>query len=116
MLALDPNETVEITLDADKGKEGAAKFICRYLTCRQWLTYAKLLEKAMKETTDVESYKTLSQAFEMVITGWTLDKPFSIDAILDVLAPSEAWELAHNIPSAIRLSEIDKKKSYSPQP
>jgi hypothetical protein len=109
MLALDPNQTCEVKLALDKERS----FTVRYLTCRQTIAYAEALKAAVAETDDAKAYALLIDALRPILTGWRgFDKPFALEALQDVLTPGEAWELAHEIPAAVRLSEMDKKKSY----
>lgn len=113
MIALDPNETCELTLALDTVKVVKPTFILRYPTCRETFAYAAKLKLAQEEADDEKAFAFLCEAFSLVVVGWkNVDKPFSLDAIADILTPTEAWELALRIPDVIVFSESEKKKSF----
>lgn len=115
-LAIDPNETFEVTLESDAKKPEAerATFRFRYLTLRQWRNHSWLLDdtERVKGLTGDSLLSALLTAIADGLVGWTnLPVAFSADALPDVLTVSEAWDLFFQSRRQSRLSVTEKNAS-----
>lgn len=120
MLAMDPNETVELVLQSDQGKPDPPTFKIRHLTCRERLNYHQLI-RAAPSLEDEPGIDSLVEAVSMALVGWErvfdregLAVPFNSALVVSVLTFLELWELAYGILATLDLTEADRKKSVLP--
>lgn len=118
-LALDPAETVPVSLLSDMEKPEGTRpaFDCRYVTCREVIRIAKLINDADALDDNEAVNAKLQEALEISVVGWRnmTDRkgkainfdPTSLD---DVLTVAEKYELAYKASMNARLAEQDKKK------
>lgn len=115
-LALSPKMTVDVCLETDKAKPETERpvFVFRFLTCRQVLELADLIEAAEKAEGRHVVNDALTKALAVGLVDWRgIEKPFSLNEIDGVLTPSEKWELAYKSIREIQMKESDLKKSAS---
>ena len=111
-IALDPNQTVSVRLQPNDRQT----FACRYLTCRDVLTIQQRIKQAAELPDDVQALPVLLSAIGVGVVGWDgFDRPFSVDALPDVLTVQELWQLAYLQITATAASETDLKNSQSRQ-
>ena len=112
-LALDPSETVPVSLKIDAAKPDGARptFLLRFLTCREVLTVERMTKVAFDEKDNAVGLEKLNDVLRVGLTGWRNvigrdgePVPFSIEAVDDVLTMGEKWELAYCIASAPRVT------------
>src|SRR4051812_48709560 len=106
-IALD-GDTVDVPLESDKDKpvETRPAFVCRYLTRRQSREYDKLMHAAFHDKNLESQEGVLDKALSLAVVGLK-NMQGEID---DVLTLAEKWDLALQIPVALQISELDKKK------
>jgi hypothetical protein len=123
-LALDPEQTVPISLEVDKAKPDATRpaFLCRFLTKRKMTRVLDLLKQAQATDDYDAAHKVIDEALNVGIVGWRniaadgKPIPFAPDAYDEVLTGTEKFELAQKQISETRLAEHERKNSSSPAP
>ena len=118
-LALEPNETYEVTLESDAAKpeKERAKFRFRYLTLREFRNTAWLADdkKRIEELSADRLISALLEAIAVNLVGWSnIPIPFVAESLPDVVTASEAWELFYQARRQSRLSVTEKNSSDSP--
>jgi hypothetical protein len=124
MIALDPSETVEVSLKRwqQRPPESRPVFIFHYLTASELRKVQRLRAEAEKDgTTDEDKDKNIEEGIRIGLVGWrnVIDRsgkpvPFDASKLSEILSFREMVELIFNYPSAIALSESDLGKSESP--
>lgn len=120
-IALDPNTTVDVWLESDEATPPDKRpvFVCRYLSCRQFIKRAELLKQLDQAKGDNEAVNTwLNEVLKfnivgtrnMVRDGAELDLATVLD---DVLTAEEKWALADRVADATTLSPKKKQPSAS---
>lgn len=121
-LALDPNLTTEIVLPSDEHRpeESRPAFIVRFLTCRELTKFYATFDAARADKELPGEMAKLDAAIFTALVGWRniigrdgAPIDFAADRLDDVLTLGEKWRLARLIPSAVSISEQEKKASAS---
>ncbi len=120
MIALDPNDTVELVLMLDRDKPEAERptFQVRHLTCREWMQYRRTIEEAAKLEDEAAMDKLLS-ALRLALVNWRnvtrAGKPvaFSVAELPAMLTVGEFWELVYGVLHHTSNDETDRKNSRS---
>lgn len=123
-LCSDPDATVEFSLLTDRQKPDATRpvFLARFVTCRQMAAIYRHIDEAKRkaeaaekagEETIAPTMPHLTAALAVICVGWrNVNAPSGdIDALLDALTEDELWGLLYGLIGAVRVQEIDKKKS-----
>lgn len=118
-ISLDPQATVDVSLESDAGKPPDARptFLCRFLTVKAHLRVGKLLRDAAGAGEADKANGLLTEALSLCVAGWRNmggHGDYSPDKLDEVLTVSEKWELAAAASTAPTLSEQDRKGSASP--
>jgi len=128
-IAVDPNQTLEVTVanDGDRPADARPRFKYRHLTAREDLLRRQLAAAAAAaEGRDFAEYLAkLAEALAVGLVGWegATDPagtpvpfdPAKVDEVFRFLTAEEAWDLLVDATAAVRLSEESKKKSRSPR-
>ncbi len=124
-VALDPEATLEIVLESDRGKDPEPTFVFRYLAAREWQQIAAVGDR-MDQVADDDldgMMDTLIDTIAIPLCAWhhlrepTGDEvPYDPDRIGYVLSPQEIQELIFAYMAESQLGVADKKKSASPAP
>jgi hypothetical protein len=113
--ALDPNQTTEIILAADKDNPQPARFIYRALNCREWKEKHRKWATAYNLTGEAQVDEILSTA-KIGLVGWEIEGiPFDHNKIEELVTPFEADEMIAIHLYGERLNAEDKKNSVLPQ-
>lgn len=123
-LCSDPDATVEFSLLTDRQKPDATRpvFLARFVTCRQMAAIHRHIDEAKRkaEAADKAGEETigptmphLTAALAVICVGWrnVNTPPGDMEALQDVLTEDELWGLLYGLIGAVRLKELDKKKS-----
>ena len=125
-LALEPDQTIEISLKSDESKplETRPAFIVRFMSSRDRNRlrdlYAEAVDFDMKG--DYESFiKNMVSIFQISLVGWHHLKaangdyiPFDPTRLPELLTDVEILELARLVYAKTELEELDRKNSGSP--
>ena len=116
MIALDPSETLWISLKADEAKPETTRpaFECRYLTVAQARKIRRALDAAMHADDD-KAESIIREALTGVLVNWrNVPGTFAVEGLAEVLTITEMFELAASCVHKTSVSEWDRKKSVSP--
>ena len=112
-LCLDPSKTYRIVLRSDEGKNPAPAFVCRYLTGREQMRMAEMLDDAQPN----ESwFGCIARVFDAVRPGVVKLEGMDGKAVEDVIGLEEAFELGYRQLAHNRLNADDAGKSGLPSP
>ena len=123
-LALDPNETVPVSLETDlpKPEEVRPVFLARHMTCAETRLVKQLTQQAFDEKDDDKSQLTVDRVLAIQYAGWrnVCDRdgkpiPFEVkDGRLvtadDALGPIDKWELVRAAVPATQINQLEKKR------
>ncbi len=115
-LALDPNETYEVSLrtDADKPDAVRPRFRFRFMSAREWREYAKFGDDRDALAKAKDAGVILDELFRLLrlyLVGWeNMGRAFASPDLDTLLTPGEAWELYYRARETVRLNPEDKKK------
>lgn len=128
-LVLDTNETCELVLTTDKGKENKPTFLLRFLSHRDWMRAAHLIDEAeeLLETKPTgntsrelsrnaielsgKAFGKTVEAFKIALVGWkNIDIPFDPNKLEDILSDWDAAEIRNKMLDELTITELDKKK------
>lgn len=125
MLAADPNQTVDVQLDAHAHMPAEARptFTYRYLTCRQLAECRDVLKRAAAESDDAASNALLTQAIGVGLVRWknvvapdgaTVEYQGDAAALDAAAIPREKWLLAYAVLATVTLATPSKKNLELP--
>ena len=109
--SLDPDATVTIVLETDKGKENPPGFIFKALTLGEEEKLGEIYDD-LKENRDKPISKSLQEYLEPYLQGWENMGPFVFGEkpLKDVVTGFEAFDLVEQLLSSSRLSYEEKKR------
>lgn len=112
-ILLEPDATFEIVLDSDKDKPTASRptFTAMAQSMRGQRQILEIVDLLYRESVTVDELfdKTLAKLRE-VIVGWkNMGKPFSVEALEDVLTFGEARALLSKVAYNQRMDPDEKK-------
>jgi hypothetical protein len=112
--ALDPNQTTEIILAADKDNPQPARFIYRALNCREWAEKSKRWA-AVADQQIHDCIDELVKIGQIGLVGWKIEGvPFDHAKLGEIVTPFELQEMIGIHLYGERLNAEDKKNSESP--
>jgi hypothetical protein len=118
MLALDPTQTFEVSLETDP----RAKFRFRYFTFREFRDAGKVYDRATSETFDAVC-DGLIATIRRNLVGWSgiidpngHEVSYDPDVLEDVLTHREAWDLLGEARKEGRITSAEKNASGSSLP
>ncbi len=112
-LALDPHETVPVSLalDADKPEESRPTFICRFVSSRDVIRIEELVaEAAAQGTSNKDVNAKLNEALALEVVDWkNMGAAFGPDC-LDILTIEEKFELVGRALSAASVDFFRRRR------
>jgi hypothetical protein len=107
--------TVDYSLpyDATKPEADRPAFICKYLTCREYIQHERIAKQMAEEPDELKKDEHADAAIKLIVSGVKNMGGKTLDETLAVLTLGEKTELVWGALNAILLSERDKKKSPS---
>jgi len=111
MRPVEPGDSVDIVLDRDKGKENGRVFEMACPSLREQKELAVAYEQIFEAVNAEELFDRSHGFLSKYITGWrNVSKPYSADALWDVLNFAIAKELFSKVLECGRVSYDEKKE------